>query len=114
MSGSKSPPREASLQTSGVWVRNLPFRQVAVHSANKEDSFVFYDIETLVRKREVTIGKTEIVSHHHLLSIAANKVINGTHTTEYWVLEQESEEGEQALVNLYYGNNPYVNTSCIC
>ena len=65
------------------------------------DSFVFYDIETLVRKTEVTIGKTQIVSNHHLLSIAANKVINGNHTTKCWVLEEETEEAEQALVDKF-------------
>ena len=65
------------------------------------NSFVFYDIETLVKKTEINIGKTDVVSHHHLLSIAANKVINGQHTTKCWVLEEDTKEAEQTLVDKF-------------
>ncbi len=48
-------------------------------------SFIFYDIESLVKRNSSHFGQTEILSDHHILSIAANAFVNGEHRTESWV-----------------------------
>ena len=48
-------------------------------------SFIFYDIESLVKRNTAQFGQTEILSDHHILSIAANAFIDGTHQTKSWV-----------------------------
>ena len=48
-------------------------------------SFIFYDIESLVKRNTAQFGQTEILSDHHILSIAANAFIDGAHQTKSWV-----------------------------
>ena len=67
----------------------------------KMDTFIFYDIESLCVKDEKTVGKSEILSTHQLLSIAANAYINGQHETRSWVIEDSTPESQEQIVDKF-------------
>lgn len=64
----------------------------------RNDNFVFYDIESLCQKSDQTFGKSRVLNTQKLVSIAANKFINGEHVQKCWVVKDGSSEAETEIV----------------
>ena len=67
----------------------------------RNENFVFYDIECLCPNVGLEIGKSRIVSTHRLLSIAANKYINGKHEKKCWIIENDSKAAQTDIVKKF-------------
>ena len=63
--------------------------------------FIFFDIETIVKRTYSCSKSTEVISTHHLLSIAANAFINGTHVQDCWVIKESTFEAELEIVRKF-------------
>ena len=62
------------------------------------DNFLFFDIESVLPNSAYKTKKMRILSHHKLVSIAANSYINGHHNSKVWVVKDESLEAEIEVV----------------
>ncbi len=67
----------------------------------RNDNFIFYDVECVLPKTEVFIGKAKIMNNHKLVSLAVNSFINGVHEQKCWVVDNSSAESETRIVKLF-------------
>ena len=65
----------------------------------KNDNFIFFDIESVLPVSTYNTKKMRILSHHKLVSIAANSFINGKHTSKVWVVKDNKFSSETQIVS---------------
>ena len=79
----------------------LAFEYGYIDELPTNKNFIFYDIECSLKKENSIFGKSVKIFSHKLLSIAVNSYMNNKHTQKVWVVQNDSVEAEESIVDSF-------------